>query len=69
MDHFALELGHFDEAAICRHLEKHGIEPGAVSRRYGAKGDGPSMYIRDPDGNTVELKGPPESTPPKRESQ
>ncbi len=69
MDHFALELGHFDEAAICRHLEKHGIEPGAVSRRYGAKGDGPSMYIRDPDGNTVELKGPPESTTPKRESE
>ena len=27
--------------------------------RYGAEGHGPSMYIRDPDGNTVEIKGPP----------
>ncbi len=35
------------------------VEPGAVSQRYGAGGNGPSMYIRDPDGNTVELKGPP----------
>jgi len=35
------------------------IEPGEISLRYGAEGSGPSMYVRDPDGNTVELKGPP----------
>jgi len=35
------------------------VQPGRVSSRYGAEGDGPSMYIEDPEGNTVELKGPP----------
>ena len=59
MDHFALEIEHFDEAALARHLEAHGVEPGDVGTRYGARGNGPSMYIRDPDGNVVELKGPP----------
>ncbi len=58
MDHFALEIASFDEASIRRHLEHHGIEPGDVGTRYGAQGSGPSMYVRDPDGNTVELKGP-----------
>ena len=38
----------------------YGVEPGEVGKRYGARGNGPSMYIRDPDGNVVELKGPPQ---------
>ncbi len=58
MDHFALQVASFDEASIRRHLERHGIEAGDVATRYGALGSGPSMYVRDPDGNTVELKGP-----------
>lgn len=58
MDHFALAITDFDEARIRRHLEHHGIQPGAVGTRYGALGNGLSMYLRDPDGNTVELKGP-----------
>ena len=58
MDHFALELEQFDAAAIHAHLEAHGIEHGAAADRYGAKGSGPSIYLKDPDGNTVELKGP-----------
>ena len=64
VDHFAVELGDFDEAAIRTHLEDHGVEPGDVAERYGARGNGPSMYIRDPDGNTVELKGPPGDSEP-----
>jgi glyoxylase I family protein len=60
MDHFALQLGGFDEAALRAHLEGHGVAPGEVGRRYGAQGNGPSMYLSDPDGNTVELKGPPD---------
>jgi extradiol dioxygenase family protein len=35
------------------------VEPGPVVSRYGAEGDGPSLYVNDPEGNTVELKGPP----------
>ena len=59
VDHFAVALEEFDEAALRSHLEEHGIEPGEVGERYGAKGMGPSMYIRDPDDNVVELKGYP----------
>ncbi|MCG8591287.1 MAG: VOC family protein [Proteobacteria bacterium] len=58
LDHFALELGAFDEAAIRAHLAEHGIEAGEVGERYGARGTGPSLYVEDPEGNVVELKGP-----------
>ena len=59
VDHFALRLESFDESAIRAHLESHGIEAGETGRRYGAEGYGPSIYVQDPDGNVVELKGPP----------
>jgi catechol 2,3-dioxygenase-like lactoylglutathione lyase family enzyme len=59
MDHLALRVEDFDEAALRAHLEAHDVAPGEVVMRYGAEGNGPSMYIQDPDGNTVELKGPP----------
>ena len=49
----------FGEAAVRAHLQSHGIAVGEVSQLYGADGIGPSLYIEDPDGNTVELKGPP----------
>jgi catechol 2,3-dioxygenase-like lactoylglutathione lyase family enzyme len=58
LDHFCLRIEPFDEAALRAHLLRHGVEAGAVQRRFGAEGSGPSMYIRDPEGNTVELKGP-----------
>lgn len=61
VDHFCVQLRQFDEAALRRHLASHGVEPGDVGSRYGALGMGPSMYVRDPDGNVVELKGPPET--------
>lgn len=60
MDHFCLAVDPFDEAAIRAHLESHGIAAGPLKRRYGAEKFGPSIYIEDPDGNVVELKGPPE---------
>lgn len=59
MDHFCIRIDPFDEAGIAAYLQKEGIEVGDSGVRYGAEGDGPSIYIGDPDGNTVELKGPP----------
>jgi catechol 2,3-dioxygenase-like lactoylglutathione lyase family enzyme len=56
VDHFALQVTPFDEPAIRAHLAAHGVEIVEEGQRYGASGDGLSLYIRDPDGNTVELK-------------
>ncbi len=61
VDHFCLRIEPFDQGALAAQLERHGVAPGDVGRRYGADGFGPSMYVRDPDGNVVELKGPPEA--------
>ncbi len=61
MDHCAVRIEKMDIAALSAHLQRHGIEAGEVRRRYGAEGYGSSIYITDPDGNTVELKGPPET--------
>lgn len=59
LDHLCLRVEPFDEAAVRAHLAASGVEAGPTEMRYGAEGTGPSIYIRDPDGNTVELKGPP----------
>jgi catechol 2,3-dioxygenase-like lactoylglutathione lyase family enzyme len=59
VDHFCLRIEPFDGETLGAHLRAHGVEPGDVGERYGADGHGPSMYLRDPDGNVVELKGPP----------
>ena len=60
LDHFAVRIATFDFPALTAHLQQHGIAVGEVRRRYGAEGYGSSLYITDPDGNVVELKGPPE---------
>ena len=58
MEHFALRLAAFDEKRLRRYLKRRGVEAGETARRYGTDGHGPSLYLTDPDGNTVELKGP-----------
>ncbi len=60
MDHLCLRVTAFDRAAIELHLESHGVTIGEFGSRYGAQGQGPSLYLTDPEGNTVELKGPPD---------
>ena len=66
MDHFCLRVDPFDGPAIVEHLRSHGIEPGDIKTRYGAQGNGPSIYLTDPEGNQVELKGPSDGKgPPK----
>jgi len=59
LDHFALRVAPFDEAAIRAHLARHGVAVADAGLRYGASGEGPSIYLRDPEGNTIELKGQP----------
>lgn len=56
LDHFCLQLQPVTEADILSHLRAHGIEGGEFASRYGAQGQGNSLYIQDPDGNTVELR-------------
>ena len=58
MDHFCFRVDPFDEAAIGRHLQAHGVNAGPAELRFGAGGKGPSIYVTDPEGNVVELKGP-----------
>jgi catechol 2,3-dioxygenase-like lactoylglutathione lyase family enzyme len=64
MDHFCLRLETFDEQAIVSYLRSRGVPAGDVKTRYGAEGNGPSIYLTDPEGNTVELKGPSDGKPP-----
>lgn len=58
VDHFCVRLASFDEREIRAHLAAHGLSAGPVEQRYGAEGEGPSLYLEDPEGNTIELKGP-----------
>jgi catechol 2,3-dioxygenase-like lactoylglutathione lyase family enzyme len=58
MDHLCLRVEPFDQQAVVAHLERHGVKVGDIRNRFGAEGNGISIYITDPEGNTVELKGP-----------
>ena len=60
MDHFCLQVEGFEREAIVAWLQQHGATVEEFGTRYGALGSGPSQYLRDPEGNRVELKGPPE---------
>ena len=64
MDHFCLRVEPFDEAAILAHLKSHGVALGETRTRYGAEGNGVSIYLTDPEGNQVELKGPSDGQGP-----
>jgi len=63
MDHFCLRVDPFDASLICDFLATNGVACGEVESRYGAEGEGPSIYLSDPERNTVELKGPPSLSP------
>ena len=57
MAHFCLRIDAPDWEALAAHLRAHGVACEPPETRYGADGHGPSVYITDPEGNTVELKG------------
>jgi glyoxylase I family protein len=59
LDHLCLSVEPFDGDAILGYLQAKGHDAGQIKSRYGAEGEGPSIYVNDPEGNVVELKGPP----------
>ena len=59
LDHFCLRVASFDFDEIHAHLAKYGVDVAPPALRYGAEGLGLSVYFQDPEGNTIELKGPP----------
>ena len=56
LDHFCLQLEPFDESELLAWLRERGVDVGEFEERYGAQGVGRSLYIKDIDGNTVELR-------------
>ncbi|HJU83296.1 MAG TPA: VOC family protein [Holophagaceae bacterium] len=58
--HICLRVDPFDAAAIQARMRALGVPCGGPSSNFGAEGEGPSLYLTDPEGNTVELKGPSE---------
>jgi glyoxylase I family protein len=57
LDHLCLNVEDFDLARVTAHLEAHGVAVGESGRRYGAGGFGVSLYLTDPEGNGLELRG------------
>ncbi|MDQ2779031.1 MAG: VOC family protein [Pseudomonadota bacterium] len=60
VDHVCLRVEPFDESELISHLKRHALSPlGGAEINFGAEGDGLSLRFADPDGNVIELKGPP----------
>jgi glyoxylase I family protein len=60
VDHFCLGAEIADLGEAVRYLRDNGVEVlGEPALRYGARGTGLSIYLRDPEGNVVELKQMP----------
>jgi catechol 2,3-dioxygenase-like lactoylglutathione lyase family enzyme len=58
LDHLCLRIEPFDETALRAHFAAHGVALSELHDNYGAEGTGPSVYLQDPEGNVIELKGP-----------
>ena len=56
LDHFCLQIKPVSEDSLVNHLQQFGIETGEFDWRYGAQGFGNSIYIKDPEGNVIELR-------------
>lgn len=59
MDHLCIRASPFDEKMIVEFMNEMGVNVIDSGHRYGSEGIGPSVYVKDPEGNVVELKGPP----------
>jgi catechol 2,3-dioxygenase-like lactoylglutathione lyase family enzyme len=56
-DHLALHVEDAQRDEVAAYLESRGVE---IEKRFdsitGARGEGPALYVRDPDGYRIELK-------------
>ena len=57
--HLCLALGAHEEGKLRRHLASHHVEIIEEGVHGGSRGESLSLYVRDPSGNVIELKGPP----------
>lgn len=57
VDHVCLRLKDYDPQMTMAHLDAHGVAYELPASRYGAGGEAVSIYLRDPDGNGIELRG------------
>ena len=57
MDHLCIQVAAFDPETVRAELAAKGVQVGEIRRRYGANGEEVTVYLTDPDGNGLELRG------------
>lgn len=57
MDHLCIQVAAFDPETVRAELQAKGVTVGEIRRRYGANGEEVTVYLTDPDGNGLELRG------------
>lgn len=57
VDHICFRLSDYDPSKVTDHLDALGIAYEHPANRYGSSGEGLSIYLKDPDGNGIELRG------------
>ena len=60
--HLCLRIEPWEPATLRAHLEGLGLSADWAEANFGAEGTGPSLYLKDPEGNLLELKGPAQAT-------
>jgi glyoxylase I family protein len=56
--HLCLRVDSFDAAALQARMKDLEVPCSEPSSNFGAEGEGMSLDLMDPEGNTIELKGP-----------
>ena len=59
LDHVCIAITACDEQDLRDYLAAHDTKIVEERLHKGARGNSLSIYVRDPSGNTIELKGPP----------
>ncbi|WP_454759211.1 VOC family protein [Caulobacter segnis] len=57
LDHFCIAIEGFDLETVKAELIAKGVDLGDEGDRFGASGLSVSIYLKDPDGNGLELRG------------